>query len=43
MISGKVWGSTELIEANGALEFHRIATRKGGVCTFMNLNGMVSM
>jgi hypothetical protein len=33
MISGKVWGSTELIEANGALEFHRIATRKGGVCS----------
>ena len=33
MIAGKVWGSTELIEANGALEFHRIATRKGGVCS----------
>ena len=24
MIAGKVWGGTELIEANGALEFHRI-------------------
>ena len=33
MIAGKVWGSTELIEANGALEFHRIFTKKGGVCS----------
>ena len=33
MIAGKVWGSTELIEANGALEFHRIETAKGGVCS----------
>jgi len=24
MKAGKVWGVTELIEANGALEFHRI-------------------
>jgi len=23
-IAGKVWGQTELVEANGALEFHRI-------------------
>lgn len=33
MKSGKVWGSTELIFANGALEFHRIDTRKGGTCS----------
>jgi len=33
MIAGKVWGSTELIEANGALEFHRIIINKGGVCS----------
>jgi quercetin dioxygenase-like cupin family protein len=33
MIAGKVWGSTELIEANGALEFHRIDAKKGGVCS----------
>jgi len=31
--SGKVWGQTELIEANGALEFHRIEMNKGGVCS----------
>ena len=33
MIAGKVWGNTELIEANAALEFHRIEARKGGVCS----------
>ena len=33
MIAGKVWGTTELIEANGALEFHRIEMNKGGVCS----------
>jgi len=32
-IAGKVWGTTELIEANGALEFHRIEMKKGGVCS----------
>jgi mannose-6-phosphate isomerase-like protein (cupin superfamily) len=32
-VSGKVWGTTELIEANGALEFHRIEMEKGGVCS----------
>jgi len=31
--AGKVWGMTELIEANGALEFHRIEMKKGGVCS----------
>lgn len=31
--AGKVWGTTELIEANGALEFHRIQMNKGGVCS----------
>lgn len=33
MIAGKVWGTTELIEANGALEFHRIEMEEGGVCS----------
>lgn len=33
MIAGKVWGETQLLEANGALEFHRIETSKGGVCS----------
>jgi len=33
MKAGKVWGQTELIEANGALEFHRIEMEKGGVCS----------
>ena len=33
MIAGKVWGTTELIERNGVLEFHRIKTKKGGVCS----------
>ena len=32
-IAGKVWGTTELVEANGALEFHRIEMNKGGVCS----------
>lgn len=33
MHSGKVWGTTELVEANGALEFHRIEMKTGGVCS----------
>ena len=33
MIAGKVWGTTKLVEANGALEFHRIEMKKGGVCS----------
>jgi len=33
MIAGKVWGQTELIHANGVLEFHRIDFRTGGVCS----------
>ena len=32
-IAGKIWGQTELIEANGALEFHRIEMEGGGVCS----------
>ena len=32
MKAGKVWGQTELIHANGVLEFPRIETKKGGVC-----------
>ena len=33
MKAGKVWGTTEQIEANGALEFHRIEMIKGGICS----------
>ena len=33
MKAGKVWGTTELLEANGALEFHRIEAKAGGVCS----------
>lgn len=33
MKSGKVWGITELLESNSALEFHRIAVEAGGVCS----------
>jgi len=31
--SGKIWGMTQLIHANSILEFHRIETKKGGVCS----------
>lgn len=32
--AGKVWGTTELIAlVPGVVEFHRIETRKGGVCS----------
>ncbi len=33
MKAGKVWGTTELVEANGTLEFHRILMNKGGICS----------
>lgn len=33
MKAGKVWGETTLLHANGVLEFHRIETIKGGVCS----------
>ena len=33
MKAGKIWGQTELIHANGVLEFHRIDYKKGGVCS----------
>jgi quercetin dioxygenase-like cupin family protein len=33
MKAGKIWGQTELIHANGVLEFHRIDFIKGGVCS----------
>ena len=33
MKSGKVWGVTELLEANGVLEFHRIEAGAGSVCS----------
>ncbi|MAV94607.1 MAG: hypothetical protein CMA31_02835 [Euryarchaeota archaeon] len=31
--AGKVWGSTELIHANGVLEFHRIEFKAGFKCS----------
>jgi len=31
--AGKVWGSTELIHANGVLEFHRIEFKAGYKCS----------
>ena len=29
--AGKIWGETQLVETNGALEFHRIETIAGGL------------
>jgi quercetin dioxygenase-like cupin family protein len=31
--SGKVWGTTELIAANPAFEYHRIEIKAGGYCS----------
>jgi mannose-6-phosphate isomerase-like protein (cupin superfamily) len=31
--AGKIWGQTELIHANGVLEFHKIDYKAGGVCS----------
>jgi quercetin dioxygenase-like cupin family protein len=31
--AGKIWGSTELIHANGVLEFHRIEFKSGIQCS----------
>jgi len=31
--AGKVWGQTELLMANGVLEFHRIEAKEGGTCS----------
>ncbi len=31
--AGKVWGQTELIHANGVLEFHRIEYKAGFKCS----------
>lgn len=33
MKAGKVWGQTELIHANGVLEFHRIEYKKNYQCS----------
>jgi len=33
MKAGKIWGSTELIHANGVLEFHRIEFKKNVACS----------
>ena len=45
MKAGKIWGQTELIHANGVLEFHRIEYKKNVAClnTNTNLNGMASL
>lgn len=32
-ISGKIWGKTELLHANGVLEFHRIEIKPKSVCS----------
>ena len=32
-ISGKIWGQTKLIHANGVLEFHRIEYKKDISCS----------
>ena len=32
--AGKIWGNTELVHANGVLEFHRIEFNKGFKCCF---------
>ncbi len=31
--AGKIWGNTELIHANGVLEFHRIEFKAGYKCS----------
>ena len=33
MKAGKIWGQTELIHANGVLEFHRIEYKKNVQCS----------
>ena len=33
MKAGKIWGQTELIHANGVLEFHRINYKKNVACS----------
>lgn len=33
MLNGKIWGKTEMLLANGVLEFHRIEAIAGGVCS----------
>ena len=33
MLAGKIWGQTELIHANGVLEFHRIEFKKDYQCS----------
>ena len=32
-LAGKVWGQTELVHANGVLEFHRIEYKAKGTCS----------
>ena len=32
MKAGKIWGQTELVHANGVLEFHRIEYKAGYKC-----------
>ena len=43
MKAGKVWGQTELIHANGVLEFHRINLKQENNARniYTSLNGMV--
>ena len=37
MKAGKIWGQTELIHANGVLEFHRIEYKKDVACSVHKL------
>jgi hypothetical protein len=38
--AGKIWGETELILANNALEFHRIDYKKGRIQTQRHSEGI---
>jgi len=41
MKAGKIWGQTELIHANGVLEFHRIEYKAGYKCSEHDQDGLV--
>ena len=38
--AGKIWGQTELIHANGVLEFHRIEFKKGYKCSVVKVSSL---
>ena len=45
MKAGKIWGQTELIHANGVLEFSELNIKKEAICSEhdTNTNGMDSL